>query len=148
MGRRSETTRPWYHEGLKFSCTQCGGCCSGAPGFVWVSGEEIAAMAETMAMDESSFRDKFVRRVGARESLIEYSDGDCIFLDPDTRGCMVYTARPTQCRTWPFWDSNVESPTSWKKTCEVCPGAGKGQLYSLSQIELARKRALDVDDEL
>jgi Fe-S-cluster containining protein len=105
-------------------------------------------MAATMAMDEESFRDKFVRRVGARESLIEYSDGDCIFLDPETRGCMVYTARPTQCRTWPFWDSNIRTPVDWEKTCEVCPGAGAGKLYTLSQIEMARSRALAVDDEL
>ena len=22
---------PWYHAGLKFTCTQCGDCCSGTP---------------------------------------------------------------------------------------------------------------------
>jgi Fe-S-cluster containining protein len=143
MGRRSDTTRPWYQSGLKFSCTQCGACCSGAPGYVWVGAEEIAAMAQAMAMDEATFRDKFVRRVGARESLIEYSDGDCIFLDPETRGCMVYTARPTQCRTWPFWDSNLRTAASWERTCEVCPGAGTGQLYTLKQIETARMRVVD-----
>ena len=148
MGKRTDSARPWYHQGLKFNCTQCGECCSGAPGYVWVDADEIAAMALAMKMDQESFRDKFVRRVGARESLIEYSDGDCIFLDPQTRGCMVYTARPTQCRTWPFWDSNIRSPLDWEKTCEVCPGAGEGKLYTLTQIELARTRALAVDDEL
>ncbi len=105
-------------------------------------------MAAAMQMEVEPFRDKFVRQVGDRESLIEYSDGDCIFLDPQTRGCMVYQARPTQCRTWPFWDSNVVSPTAWKRTCEVCPGAGEGKLYSLAQIEQARQRSVDVDDEL
>ena len=99
-------------------------------------------------MADDAFRDKFVRRVGARESLIEYSDGDCIFLDPQSRGCMVYTARPTQCKTWPFWDSNVRTVHDWEKTCEVCPGAGSGKLYNFTQIEMARKRALKIDDEL
>jgi uncharacterized protein len=148
MGRSLKPDQPWYQQGLKFSCTQCGACCSGAPGYVWVDTQEISDMARAMSMDESAFRDKFVRRVGSRESLIEYSDGDCIFLDPESRGCMVYTARPAQCKTWPFWDSNVRTPSDWEKTCEVCPGAGTGKLYSLTQIELARKRALNVDDEL
>ncbi|MCC6507941.1 MAG: YkgJ family cysteine cluster protein [Pirellulaceae bacterium] len=144
---RGKTDGPWYQDGLSFTCTQCGQCCSGAPGYVWVTAAEILAMASAMSMDESAFRDKFVRRVGARESLIEYSDGDCIFLDPQTRGCMVYTARPSQCRTWPFWDSNLRSPSAWKKTCEVCPGAGEGKLYTLSQIEMARRSSMDVDDD-
>ncbi|MGN6135190.1 MAG: YkgJ family cysteine cluster protein [Aureliella sp.] len=148
MGKRGNAGQPWYHRGLQFTCTQCGSCCSGAPGYVWVDAQEIAAMAQALAMDEESFREKFVRRVGARESLIEYSDGDCIFLDPQTRGCMVYTARPVQCRTWPFWDSNIRTPSDWEKTCEVCPGAGEGKLYTLAQIDLARTRALAVDDEL
>lgn len=148
MGNRTDASRPWYSQGLQFSCTQCGGCCSGAPGYVWVDAKEIAEMATALAMDEEAFRDKFVRRVADRESLIEYSDGDCIFLDPQTRGCLVYTARPTQCRTWPFWDSNVRTSVDWEKTCEVCPGAGSGKLYSFNQIESARARALKVDDEL
>lgn len=138
MGKRGNSSKAWYHAGLQFSCTQCGDCCSGAPGYVWVSPAEIEGLAQELKLDEESFRDKFVRRVGERESLIEYSDGDCIFLDPETRGCMVYASRPIQCRTWPFWNSNLESPSSWQKTCEVCPGSGKGKLYNLEHIERAR----------
>lgn len=132
--------QPWYFEGLKFECTQCGGCCSGEPGFVWVNSDEVRALANAMNMDEDQFRDKFVRRIGSRSSLREYPDGDCIFLDPQTRGCLVYEARPTQCRTWPFWSSNLKSKTDWEQTCENCPGAGRGKLYSLEQIETARKK--------
>lgn len=140
MGRGGKSQLPWYHDGLRFTCTQCGHCCSGAPGYVWVNAQEVLAMAAAMHMEEAAFRDKFVRQVGPRESLIEYSDGDCIFLDPQTRGCMVYEARPVQCRTWPFWDSNLESESEWKHTCDICPGAGEGKLYSLEQIETARKK--------
>jgi Fe-S-cluster containining protein len=130
----------WYDKGLAFECTQCGACCSGEPGFVWVNAEEIAALAAHMKMDEENFQDKFIRRIGARFSLVEYPDGDCIFLDPETRGCSVYEARPIQCRTWPFWSSNLESKSDWRETCRVCPGAGQGAVYSLEQIEVARKR--------
>ena len=26
---------PWYRDGLRFQCTQCGNCCTGDPGVVW-----------------------------------------------------------------------------------------------------------------
>lgn len=128
----------WYQDGLRFECTQCGACCSGEPGYVWVNLEEVDALAKQMKMDVNAFREKYVRKVGSRLSLIEYSNGDCIFLDPKTRGCLVYEARPIQCRTWPFWSSTVKSRRDWEQTCEVCPGAGQGKLYSLEHIEAAR----------
>jgi Fe-S-cluster containining protein len=136
-------TAKWYRDGLRFECTQCGHCCSGAPGFVWVNDDEIAQMAAAMEMEVDSFSHKFVRQVGNYRSLVEYPDGDCIFLDPQTRGCMVYQARPIQCRTWPFWSSNLNSRRAWGETCRVCPGAGTGQLYTLEQIEVARRKTND-----
>jgi hypothetical protein len=36
---------PWYKDGLRFTCTGCGDCCTGAPGYVWVNKEEIEALA-------------------------------------------------------------------------------------------------------
>lgn len=135
-----QTTRlPWYKDGLQFECTQCGDCCSGAPGFVWVDEPEIEKLAARMDLELDAFERKFVRHVGGRKSLVEYPDGDCIFLDPKTRGCTVYEDRPVQCRTWPFWDSNLTSRRAWKETCQVCPGSGQGKLYTLDEIEIRRK---------
>lgn len=132
--------QPWYKDGLKFNCTQCGDCCSGAPGYVWVDEAEIIDLANAMDMELETFRDRFIRRVGSKFSLVEYSDGDCILLDPQTRKCLAYDGRPIQCRTWPFWHSNLHSESDWEITCEVCPGAGKGKLYTLGQIEESRKK--------
>ena len=109
-------------------------------GHVWVNAEEIAALAALVEQGETAaFEAKYVRKVGARRSLIEYSNGDCVFFDSQTRKCNVYDARPSQCRTWPFWDSNLKTPEDWQQTCEVCPGSGKGKLHSLVQIEEQRK---------
>ena len=135
----SNASSPWYAEGLRFTCTQCGDCCSGEPGYVWVDESEIAAMAVELKMDVEAFERKFVREVGLDKSLVEYPDGDCILLDPKTRKCTVYGSRPIQCRTWPFWDSNLEKRKAWKETCDVCPGVGKGKLYTLEEIESARQ---------
>jgi len=125
---------PWYEDGLRFKCTQCGDCCTGAPGYVWVNKAEIAAIAESVGIDVEAFETKYVRKVGIRKSLVEYPNGDCVFFDGESRRCTVYEARPRQCRSWPFWDSNVRTPKAWKETCQVCPGSGKGTLVPVGKI--------------
>jgi Fe-S-cluster containining protein len=127
-------SQPWFHDGLRFTCTGCGNCCTGAPGFVWVREEDIERLAAHLGLDVDTFERRYVRRVGVRKSLIEYSDGDCVFFDPQNRNCSVYEARPLQCRTWPFWDSNIKTEASWKHTCKVCPGSGQGTLYPVEKI--------------
>lgn len=126
--------KPWYQQGLRFQCTQCGDCCTGAPGYVWVNAEEIQQLAELIGVDVATFEAKYVRRVGNRRSLVEFDNGDCVFFDGQTRKCTVYGARPRQCRSWPFWESNVRTPEAWQQTCEVCPGSGKGKLVPVEQI--------------
>ena len=138
MSHSSQPNGPWYQDGLQFECTQCGGCCTGGPGFVWVNEAEIAAMAEYMDMTVEQFESVFVRQVGLRKSLKEYSTGDCIFLDPEHRGCNLYPVRPRQCRTWPFWDSNIRTPEDWQATCDFCPGSGTGRLYTIEEIHERR----------
>jgi Fe-S-cluster containining protein len=134
----SET--PWYADGLKFQCTQCGDCCTGAPGFVWVNQDEIEAIAATIGYsDIAEFEREYVRQIGVRKSLKEFPNGDCVFFDGQHRRCRVYSARPRQCRTWPFWDSNLKSPEHWEQTCQMCPGSGRGKLYVLDEIESQRK---------
>jgi hypothetical protein len=128
-------SQPWFKDGLRFKCTGCGDCCTGAPGFVWVTNAEIEALAAKVQMDVEEFEQRYVRLVGVRKSLVEFDNGDCVFFDNDTRKCKVYDARPRQCRTWPFWDSNVRTPEAWEDTCSVCPGSGKGKLYSLGEIQ-------------
>jgi Fe-S-cluster containining protein len=125
---------PWYRAGLRFSCTQCGNCCTGAPGYVWVNKQEIEALAAATGEDVAEFEEMYVRKVGIRKSLREYPNGDCVFFDNDSRSCGVYEARPRQCRSWPFWDSNLRTEKHWDETRKHCPGCGKGRLYQLDEI--------------
>src|SRR5688500_1701558 len=37
----ADTDAPWFADGLSFTCTACGNCCTGGPGFVWITKEEI-----------------------------------------------------------------------------------------------------------
>jgi len=128
------TEKPWYHAGLTFECTGCGDCCTGAPGFVWVTNAEIQEMAGVVGLSVERFEQRYVRKVGVRKSLIELAGGDCVFFNAGTRRCEVYSARPRQCRTWPFWDSNLRTPSDWERTRQACPGCGKGRLYTLTEI--------------
>ncbi len=128
----SET--PWFHEGLPFKCTQCGNCCTGSPGYVWVNKAEIEALAARLGMNVEDFEARHVRKVGIRKCLLERANGDCVLFDNKTRMCTVYDVRPRQCRTWPFWRSNVRSAKNWEQTCRVCPGSGNGPLVPLDAI--------------
>lgn len=135
----SMASQPWYHQGLRFQCTGCGDCCCGAPGYVWVNASEIDALATASGLTTEDFQRKYTRQVGARKSLIEYPNGDCVLLGKD-RKCTLYSARPRQCRTWPFWASNLASPERWCGVCEACPGAGKGRLVPQEAIEEQLRR--------
>jgi Fe-S-cluster containining protein len=124
---------PWYHEGLRFRCTRCGRCCTGAPGFVWVNDEELKALAHFHGEPLEQTEQLYTRRLGLRRSLRERPNGDCIFYDK-AAGCTIYPVRPGQCRTWPFWESNTRTPDDWEETCRVCPGSGQGDLIAAEEI--------------
>src|SRR4051812_39950486 len=124
---------PWYRAGLRFECTRCGNCCTGAPGFVWVTPAEVQALADHVGQPVAEFRAVYTRRAQGRVTLRERANGDCVFWDKAT-GCTVYPVRPPQCRTWPFWDSNVETPADWERTCSVCPGSGQGEVIPVEEI--------------
>jgi Fe-S-cluster containining protein len=126
-------SEPWYRDGLRFRCTQCGHCCTGAPGFVWVNDAELADIAAQLDAPVAEVRDRFSRAVGDKRSLRERPNGDCVFYDR-AKGCTVYAARPRQCRTWPFWEHNVRTPEAWEETCNVCPGSGRGDLIPAEEI--------------
>ena len=124
---------PWYADGLNFTCTRCGNCCTGEPGFVWVTDEEIAALATLRGEPLEQLAGLYTRAVPRGRTLREKANGDCVFYDKAI-GCTVYEARPRQCRTWPFWESNLATPAAWQRTQDVCPGAGRGELISAEEI--------------
>ena len=98
---------PWYRDGLAFTCTRCGDCCTGSPGLrLGDDRGDARGSPNSEGRRVESFAERFVRLVGDRFSLIEKPGGDCIFWDKQA-GCTVYDARPVQCRTWPFWPENI-----------------------------------------
>ncbi|MSP26193.1 MAG: YkgJ family cysteine cluster protein [Myxococcales bacterium] len=134
-----EVSGDWFASGLAFRCTGCGDCCTGAPGFVWVNSEEVAQLAAQLGVEPAEVERRYVRRVGSRRSLMERTNGDCIFFDHEARTCSVYEARPTQCRSYPFWDALIETPEAWQAMTGECEGAREpGPLIT---VEAIRARA-------
>jgi hypothetical protein len=141
------STTEWYADGLRFTCTQCGNCCTGPPGAVWFHQEEGRAIAAKLGVDEAEFYARFARRLDGRWSLNETQTEhgyDCEFLDrtsvPGKALCSIYEARPKQCRTWPFWPENLRTQRHWEtvKRITPCPGMNSGKLIPIEQIRIQR----------
>lgn len=155
--------KPWFADGLTFTCTQCGDCCTGGPGYVWISDEEIERLADFLKTSTQEVLAKYCRRLGDKISLKERrmpnGNYDCVFLtespaparaNPRTlkegqklpqkrRGCSIYPVRPLQCRTWPFWDSVIADKDAWEITAQRCPGMNRGsRTFTREQIETLR----------
>lgn len=124
---------PWYADGLRFTCTRCGKCCTGEPGFVWVNDEEIQAIADRLELPLDEVLGRFTRTVNGKRTLREKLNNDCVFYEAG-QGCTLYDLRPRQCRTWPFWESNLRSQETWEKTESLCPGSGEGELIPVEEI--------------
>ncbi|MEK7269915.1 MAG: YkgJ family cysteine cluster protein [Planctomycetota bacterium] len=135
----AESPGSWWREGIRFECARCGGCCSGAPGYVWVDVREIESLAGALRMPIAELRRRHTRRVHGRVSLVERPGGDCVFLVRPGNACAVYAARPLQCRTFPFWEENLKSEEAWKANLADCPGARRGPVVPAEQI----RRRLD-----
>lgn len=126
-------SEPWYAGGLAFTCTRCGKCCTGEPGFVWVTEAELSEIARFRGEPVDEATRLYTRKAQGRRTLREKANGDCVFYERGV-GCTIYSVRPPQCRTWPFWDSNLESPEAWDRTESVCPGSGEGELIPVEEI--------------
>lgn len=122
--------------GLSFECQKCSSCCSGGPGYVWLSEADIGLLAERLNLAVDEFVATFCRFVevegGKALSLRERKNYDCVFLE-DGR-CSVYDARPVQCRRYPFWEDIVATEEAWKAESAYCPGVGKGSIVSPEAI--------------
>ena len=132
----------WYADGLRFNCTQCGNCCSGGPGYVWLTVDDMHRIAQFLQMEFDNFVKTYVRRISGKYSLTEKRDFDCVFLKREggKAMCGIYPVRPMQCRTWPFWNSNLDRPEDWADAAQRCPGMcdADAPKYDLAHIEKCR----------
>ncbi|MDA1263919.1 MAG: YkgJ family cysteine cluster protein [Planctomycetota bacterium] len=131
---------PWYEDGLCFSCTQCGNCCrnNGEYRYVYLMPPEVTALAEHLELTQAEFLERWCER-DEGWTVLRMDLPQCPFLSAEG-SCTVYSVRPRQCRTWPFWMENLESEASWKAAKTICPGMDTGIKVEWQEAqEIARR---------
>lgn len=125
---------PWYASGLRFECQpDCGRCCTrhGDYGYVYLEEGDLRSLAAHFGLSVAEYRRRFTRREDGW-TVLRIEGEACPYLDGAR--CTVYEARPTQCRTFPFWRTNLRTPAAWESLATFCPGIGRGEVVRLHRI--------------
>lgn len=141
---------------MNFACQEsCGGkCCT----FAWQGDDNsfifltkfdqfrlisfLRKSLESFAqLGEFSFTG-FIDKPSRQWYLTGDSNGCQFFKDGK---CTVYEARPTQCRTFPYWPRNIVDGKFTTDVTNSCPGINLGN--SLQADELM-KQQIEAEDEL
>lgn len=127
-------TQRFWAEGIRFECQGSGHCCTsrGEYGYVYLTRQDRRRLAEHLELTPPQLMEKHLEVTDGHVHL-KFPDENCAFLDG--KRCSIYEARPTQCRTWPFWPENM-SPKAWKEEVVAsCAGVGKGRVWSAKEID-------------
>jgi len=130
--------KSFWAEGIRFECQGSGQCCTsrGSYGYVYLTLDDRRRFARHFKITTRAFTLKYCAKEDGFFFLRNLKD-DCEFLKENR--CGVYEARPSQCRTWPFWPENMGAK-AWKKdVVDFCPGVGKGRLHSAEEISTLLK---------
>lgn len=103
-------------------CSKCqGNCCIGESGYIWINKQEIENLAHLLNVSIEELGRNYLKKVGYKYSIVEkkiaHENYACIFFDLEKRQCSVYDARPSQCRTFPFWDYFKKNEQEVYKEC-------------------------------
>src|SRR5215470_11055878 len=105
---------------LRFACQPgCTRCCD-MEGLVYLSEDDLKRAAKFVGMTARAFERKYVYRTAHQMRFRKPPDRQCPFLEE--HGCSIHPAKPTQCRTFPFWPETIERKATWEVTARYCPG--------------------------
>ena len=108
-------------KGLRFKCTGCGKCCTGSDGYVFLSPSDLIKLADHFKLSVTEFIDQYTRVVDGQICLLDSPQLRQMHLLKENR-CSASTRRPVQCRTFPWWLYNMESPENWRSARAHCEG--------------------------
>src|SRR5579871_2408471 len=98
--------------GVRFTCqTGCTNCCN-QQGRIYLNEDDVVRAAKFVGMTPQTFEKKYVYRTRHEMRLRKPRDKQCTFLLD--HGCSIHPAKPTQCRTFPFWPELLETKAAWK----------------------------------
>lgn len=135
--------KKFWDQGIQFECQGSGKCCNsrGSYGYVYFTLSDRQRIAKHLGINTITFTRRYCKNTGGHFHLKEMT-GPCQFLKNNS--CTVYEARPTQCRTWPFWPENMNARTWNNEIKTFCPGIGKGKTIPKEQIaQILKIESLD-----
>ena len=103
-----------------FVCQHTGNCCI-SPGYVYVSANDIEAMATELQIPISQFIEHFVIQKNGWSLIASPTFRTRCFLN-ESNQCQVYATRPSACRTYPDWDDIWANNTTVLKESRQCQG--------------------------
>ncbi len=123
-------------DSVRFACQPgCIRCCE-QNGHIYLSEDDVKRAAKFVGMKVKTFEAKYIYRTANEIRFRKPQDKQCSFLNE--HGCTIHPAKPTQCRTFPYWPELVERPVKWFETARYCPGIGKGELIQIgTALEMA-----------
>ena len=124
---------------MRFECQAgCIRCCE-QKGFVYVTREDIARLAEHLEITCAEFTRRYLCGTAPLLRFRKPRDKQCPFLLAD--GCSVHAIKPFQCSSFPFWPELLESAAERREAAKYCQGMNKGPLVN---IEHAREVAAKI----
>lgn len=103
-------------------CDSCNGnCCIGESGYIWITAMEIQSLALYLNLSIEELKFKYLIKIGYKYSIKEVklasNNFACCFFNLEKKQCSIYSVRPNQCRTFPFWDYFKENEEEVYKEC-------------------------------
>ena len=103
------------------ACSYCGGrCCYGESGYIWLNEKEINGISDFLNIELDVFISDYLRKENGKYTIkdIKFQNYySCLFFDRDERHCSIYSVRPNQCRTYPFWGIYKDDPEPLFSEC-------------------------------
>ncbi|MDH5191072.1 MAG: YkgJ family cysteine cluster protein [Gammaproteobacteria bacterium] len=130
---------------LRFECTGCGDCCRGNPAqyYIYASSRELGKIQRFLDISEAWFRRRYLVRLDTSSFGIRMMPaGHCSFLDGSGK-CRIYSVRPVQCRTYPWWPEIVETRAGWRNEAKRCEGINQGVVVPLKKITAELKKSTE-----
>ena len=136
---------PWWKDGIQFQCQGSGRCCVSREGYgyVYVTLEDRQRFAKYFGLSVREFTKQYCEKDDGIYKIRDFTAA-CRFLVNNR--CSVYEARPTQCRTWPFWPETLNARGWSKEVAAYCPGVGKGRVWTAVEIREQLEQQIKSED--
>lgn len=122
---------------VHFSCTGCGRCCLGHPdeNMIELASGELKKISQFLKMGKNDFLSRYgVELENKTQGIAINRQGRCVFLQKNNR-CSIYTVRPRQCLTYPYWPEIMVSQAAWDNEVNRCEGINTGKVVKTKHIE-------------